>query len=110
MLKRTAQLLPVLTVLALVALPVKVAAQEWNQDAGSAYAYQAPRPYYQHYNGFEEPHYGYSSTYNSLIYARASAQAQYDEAVARGDSEGAKHLGNAIRKLDRQIAAVPSLM
>src|SRR3989442_8612028 len=105
MLKKTAILFLLLTVLALMALSVKVSAYDWNQDAGSGYAYQAPRPYYQ----LEQPNYGYNSGYNSLVYARASAHAQYDAAVARGDSKGAKHLGNAIRELDRQIAAIPNL-
>jgi hypothetical protein len=89
-----------------MALPAKVWAYDWNQDAGSGYAYQNHRPYHQPYNGgFVQPYYQPFYDYNPLVYARASAQAQYDAAVARGDSRGAKHLGNAIRKLDRQLAA-----
>jgi hypothetical protein len=56
-----------------------------------------------------EPDYGYGyngySGNSSLLYSRASAQAQYNAAVARGDRNGAQHLANALRKLDKQIGA-----
>jgi len=42
---------------------------------------------------------------SSLLYSRQSAEIQYQAALARGDRRGAKHLGNALRKLNRQVGA-----
>ncbi len=51
---------------------------------------------------------GLLGTRASLIDADASAREQYQAAIQRGDRVGAKHLFNAINKLDHQVSGVNS--
>lgn len=44
----------------------------------------------------------------NLVYALNSARAQYYAALRRGDRRGAKHLLNAVRKLEAQVGALDS--
>ena len=55
--------------------------------------------------GYSNPGYYGNGNASGLLYARRSAEIQYQQALARGDRKAAQHLGNAIKKLDRQLAA-----
>ena len=95
----------------------------WNDhDADDAWRYRGRQgwngyqsntaPYYGNYNNGYNPYTYNSNTpvpYNgqpSLIYAQQSAQAQYNAAIARGDTNGAKHYANALAKINAQLSAL----
>jgi len=73
-----------------------------DKDNFRAYRYQRVNPYNGYSTGTYTPYY---SSNSSLLYAQQSAQVQYQAALARGDRRGAKHLANALRKLNGQVGA-----
>ena len=83
----------------------------WERNRWNGYNRTAP--YYGNYqnNGYNPYAYNYSGQVPyypgepSLVYAQQSAQAQYNAAIARGDTNGARHYANALAKINAQLAA-----